>query len=148
MNNYVRYILHLEEPVKMGRQGNQSSTESLTYIAGSTLRGAFISRFISAYLSDVQTDLSSNDDTRKLLFTDTYFTDAYPCINGNTYSRTLLSYSNVVYESTTESEDFDAMDFFLIATKSVLNIYLGKAHICFLMPSTRSHELLCELETI
>ncbi len=82
MNNYVRYILHLEEPVKMGRQGNQSSTESLTYIAGSTLRGAFISRFISAYLSDVQTDLSSSDDTRKLLFTDTYFTDAYPCING------------------------------------------------------------------
>lgn len=40
---YVRYILILEEPVKMGTQGNQANSSALSYIAGSSIRGAVIS---------------------------------------------------------------------------------------------------------
>ena len=82
MDNYVRYILHLDEPVKMGRQGDQSSTESLSYIAGSTLRGAIIAGFIDHYYADTEEDLSRNKDSRSKLFSDTYFSDAFPCAAG------------------------------------------------------------------
>ena len=49
MKNYVRYKLLLEEPVKMGKQGDQSNTETLTYIVGSSVRGAFLSLHTDQY---------------------------------------------------------------------------------------------------
>ncbi len=72
MSYYLEYTLNLEEPVKMGTQGNMTNTSALTYLAGSSLRGAFINRYIKDYpIYD-----------KKDIFKDTYFYDAYLNVNG------------------------------------------------------------------
>lgn len=93
MNNYLHYVLHLDEPVKMGLQGNQSNTEALTYLAGSTLRGAFLSACINMYYKDFPGDLSRDQAAGKELFRDTFFYDAYPFVNG----RDLMPMPTVYY---------------------------------------------------
>ena len=49
MYNYVKFFIYLEEPLKMGKQGNQDNAESLSYIAGSTLRGAVIGKAVNTW---------------------------------------------------------------------------------------------------
>lgn len=80
MLNYVQYTLHLEEPVKMGRQGSQTSTEALTYLAGSTIRGAVLTKVIRDWYGEESEDLAGNAEKRSTLFRDTYFYDAFPCV--------------------------------------------------------------------
>ena len=81
MKNYVRYKLLLEEPVKMGKQGDQSNTETLTYIVGSSVRGAFLSLYINQYYPGVQ-GLDKDPESRGELFTETRFSDAWISIEG------------------------------------------------------------------
>ena len=81
MKNYVRYKLLLEEPVKMGKQGDQSNTETLTYIVGSSVRGAFLSLYINQYYPGVQ-GLDKGPESRSELFTETRFSDAWVSIEG------------------------------------------------------------------
>ena len=81
MKNYVRYKLILEEPVKMGKQGDQSNTETLTYIVGSSLRGAFLSLYINKYYPGVK-GLDKDSEIRRELFTETRFSDAWICMEG------------------------------------------------------------------
>lgn len=81
MKNYVRYKLILEEPVKMGKQGDQSNTETLTYIVGSSLRGAFLSLYINKYHPGVK-GLDKDPEIRRELFTETRFSDAWICMEG------------------------------------------------------------------
>lgn len=69
MRYYLEYILRCEEPCKMGTQGNQNNTRALSYIAGSSIRGAMISQYLNHY------DLEDKQD----LFKGTYFYDAYYC---------------------------------------------------------------------
>lgn len=68
MKHYLQYEIHPEEPVKMGRQGNQTNTESLNYIAGSAIRGAVIGRWMSEKCKAAPDDV---------LLKKTYFYDAY-----------------------------------------------------------------------
>ena len=75
MKNYVRFSLYLKQPVKMGTQGSQSSTIALSYIAGSTLRGAIISLYAKKYFQGVVLD--QDEKAKSELFTDTCFFDAY-----------------------------------------------------------------------
>ena len=79
MKNYVRYILKLDQPLKMGAQGNQNNTEALTYIAGSTIRGAFIRAAIQKYYNGSSESL--DDSAVSFLFKDSEFSDAYLCMN-------------------------------------------------------------------
>ena len=81
MKNYVRYKLLLEEPVKMGKQGDQSNTETLTYIVGSSLRGAFLSLYINKYYHGVS-NLDHDSSARRELFTETRFSDAWITLEG------------------------------------------------------------------
>lgn len=76
MNNYVQYDLYLKQPVKMGSPGNQNNADALPYIAGSTIRGAFISLMIRRYFRNVK-DLNHDVQTAGILFRDTRFFDAY-----------------------------------------------------------------------
>ncbi len=78
MKYYVRYEIKLEEPVKMGKQGSQSNTQSLSYLTGSSLRGAILGKFISVWCKGFQGDLSREPEYRDTLFKNTYFFDAYP----------------------------------------------------------------------
>ena len=81
MKNYVRYNLLLEEPVKMGKQGDQSNTETLTYIVGSSLRGAFLSLYIDEYYPGKK-GLDKDPAIRGELFTETRFSDAWISMKG------------------------------------------------------------------
>lgn len=72
MNNYVKYTLYLEEPLKLGRQGSQGNSISLDYIPGSSLRGAVI----GAYLQENQ------EDELGELLRNVNFYDAYVMGNG------------------------------------------------------------------
>lgn len=69
MSYYLEYVLRLEEPCKMGTQGNQNNTSALSYLAGSSLRGAFITQYLKKY----------KDVDKQDLFRHTYFYDAYIC---------------------------------------------------------------------
>ena len=66
---YVGYQLFLEEPVKMGTHGDMANTDSLGYIAGSTIRGTFINAFLKIHQGEYDT---------QSLFVNTRFSDAYP----------------------------------------------------------------------
>ena len=79
MKNYVRYVLKLDQPLKMGNQGNQSNTEALTYIAGSTIRGAFIRAAIQTYYGGNSSSLDA--EATEFLFKNTEFSDACPYTN-------------------------------------------------------------------
>lgn len=68
---YVGYELYLDEPVKMGSQGDMANTDSLGYIAGSTIRGAFVNAFLKKY--------PEANDTQDI-FVNTRFSDAYPMV--------------------------------------------------------------------
>ena len=81
MKNYVRYKLLLEEPVKMGKQGDQSNTETLTYIVGSSVRGAFLSLYTDQYYPGVR-GLDKDPEIREELFTQTRFSDAWISMEG------------------------------------------------------------------
>lgn len=81
MKNYVRYKLLLEEPVKMGKQGDQSNTETLTYIVGSSVRGAFLSLYTDQYYPGVK-GLDKDPEIREELFTQTRFSDAWISMEG------------------------------------------------------------------
>ena len=70
MKNYVCYKIRLEEPVKMGTEGNQANTEALTYLAGSSLRGTWVAEYIKKY------------EPQRELFLNTFFYDAYPYLEG------------------------------------------------------------------
>ncbi len=76
MNRYVRYTITLKEPLKMGTHGSQTNTNALSYIAGSTLRGAFIKRYAECYYQNIQ-QLDEDTKSRSVLFKDTRFFDAY-----------------------------------------------------------------------
>ena len=72
----VIYKIRLEEPLKMGGSGSQSNPESLSYIAGSTIRGMIIGRLISeGYLKE--------DDIPGFIC-NTFFTDSYPLASDGT----------------------------------------------------------------
>lgn len=77
MYNYVKYQIYLEEPLKMGKQGNQDNEESLSYIAGSTLRGAVIGKAINTWFENYVGDLSEDPLYSDILFKKTKFYDAY-----------------------------------------------------------------------
>ena len=77
MYNYVKYQIYLEEPLKMGKQGNQDNEESLSYIAGSTLRGAVIGKAINTWFENYIGDLSEEPLYSDILFKKTKFYDAY-----------------------------------------------------------------------
>ncbi|MBE5924764.1 MAG: hypothetical protein E7271_09950 [Lachnospiraceae bacterium] len=64
---YLRYYLSLDEPVKMGMQGNQANSNALSYIAGSSIRGAVINELSKVVSNDVLKDHIKN----------TRFYDAY-----------------------------------------------------------------------
>ena len=92
MKNYVRYKLLLEEPVKMGKPGDQSNTETLTYIAGSSVRGAFLSLYIDKYYPDVK-GLDKDPAIRRELFTETRFFDAWIIMDG----KSLFPFPGIYY---------------------------------------------------
>jgi CRISPR-associated protein Csx10 len=90
--NYVKYSIFLEEPVKMGSEGNQSNTDALTYLAGSSLRGTLIAEYIKRYHPEKssfgtarENGLDQDPELAGILFRDTYFYDAYPVIGDQTF---------------------------------------------------------------
>ena len=64
---YLKYYLSLDEPVKMGMQGNQANSNALSYIAGSSIRGAVINELSKVVNNDILKDHIKN----------TRFYDAY-----------------------------------------------------------------------
>lgn len=77
MRNYVRYMIDLEEPVKLGTLGNQNSSGCLSYIAGSSLRGALIGKYIRTYCGHIHEHISKNPELSSVLLKDTCFYNAY-----------------------------------------------------------------------
>lgn len=82
MSHYIRYELQLDEPLRMGRQGSQSNTESLNYITGSSVRGAVIGKCIQEWCPDYHGDISKNAEYAGILFHNTRFFDAYIACDG------------------------------------------------------------------
>lgn len=72
---YLTFCVRLEEPVKMGTQGSQSNTRALTYLTGSSLRGAVISLFLKKKRRKNPNYNIEHD--KKMLFRNTRFYDAY-----------------------------------------------------------------------
>lgn len=64
---YLKYYLSLDEPVKMGTQGSQANSNALSYIAGSSIRGAVIHELSKLVNNDILKDHIKN----------TRFYDAY-----------------------------------------------------------------------
>lgn len=93
MTLYIRYQLSLNEPVRMGMAGNQEGTAAMSYIAGSSVRGALIGQYIREYYPERMDDLSKDAAVRKELFTGTRFTDAYLHAEG----KDLIPVPNVYY---------------------------------------------------
>ena len=77
----VIFDLYLEEPVKMARQGSQTVTETLTYLSGSSIRGAIIGKYMENNHLD-KMSLSEKDEERNLLLKNTKYYNAYPVENG------------------------------------------------------------------
>jgi CRISPR-associated protein Csx10 len=62
----LRYRLHLEEPVLVtGLEGDPNSSVGLDYIPGTTLRGAFVGRYLRGRSG---VDLAADPEARKLFF--------------------------------------------------------------------------------
>lgn len=93
MYNYVKFFIYLEEPLKMGKQGNQDNAESLSYIAGSTLRGAIIGKAVNTWSENYMGDLSKEPLYADILFKKTKFYDAYLAHEG----RPLIPVPGVYY---------------------------------------------------
>ncbi len=91
MSVYIKYQIHTLEPVKIGRQGNQAAVESLSYITGSTLRGAVISSYIKSFC-DGSFENASKEEYISVLKGTSFF-DAYPYVDG----KMLLPIPSVYY---------------------------------------------------
>ena len=76
MKTYIQYILKTLEPIKMGAQGCQNDMEyALSYITGSSVRGAIIGRYIQK--EKIHEDIAQNPVYRKILTDEVRFLDAY-----------------------------------------------------------------------
>lgn len=77
MTRYIKYNINAIEDIKMGSQGSQKDNEyALNYIAGSTIRGAYIGRYIMN--NSISCDISKDENLRKKLLTGIRFLNAYP----------------------------------------------------------------------
>lgn len=74
---YLMYALYTEEPIKMGSSGKQSDVEkALKYIAGSSIRGAFINKYIKKYIKENESNEEFINKNNWIL-KETFFSDAY-----------------------------------------------------------------------
>ena len=80
---YVTFKIYAQEPVKMGGHGNQSNTTALDYIAGSSIRGAVIDKYIKKILGGDGERIDKDRELSDKLLKDTYFFDAYLCLDEN-----------------------------------------------------------------
>ncbi|WP_029452509.1 hypothetical protein [Clostridium algidicarnis] len=81
MVKYITYSINTIEDVKMGSEGSQKDTEyALSYLAGSTLRGAYIGKYIRE--NKISEDISINTELRNKLLKNMKFLNAYPEISG------------------------------------------------------------------
>ena len=78
---YITFTIKTLENVKMGGQGSAYDTEyALSYITGSTIRGAFISKYLKENkIKDLSNDLRNRE---LLLGGEMKFLNAYPSIDG------------------------------------------------------------------
>ena len=75
MKNIVSYELLLEEPVKMGKQGNQTHAMTMSYLAGSSIRGSMLAKYIEKNCPGKK-NLDQDPEFSDILFQSTYFSDA------------------------------------------------------------------------
>lgn len=81
MPKYITFDIKALENIKMGRQGGQYDTEyALDYIAGSSIRGAYINRYMKEF--NVK-DINKGNDKNKLLLGEMKFLNAYPKAKGS-----------------------------------------------------------------
>ncbi|TCS78934.1 RAMP superfamily CRISPR-associated protein [Tepidibacillus fermentans] len=80
MTRYITFEIKTLEDIKMGSQGSQIDNQyALSYIAGSTIRGAFIHQYLKRY---PELDISKNEQARKMLLSGGMkFLNAYPAQN-------------------------------------------------------------------
>lgn len=80
MVKYITYDIECLENIKLSTTHNQIDfEESLDYITGSSIRGAFIYNYINKYNVD---DISNNPHREKLFTDDIVFFNAYPKAKG------------------------------------------------------------------
>lgn len=72
---YLKYYLSLDEPVKMGTQGNQANSNALSYIAGSSIRGAVMNELSKVVNSEIL-----KDHIRNTRFYDAYIVSGDKCL--------------------------------------------------------------------
>lgn len=106
--NYKYLIIDIKnmEPIKIGTNGVRNQVEtSKTYIPGSTIKGAVISKLI--YTKKVDSNLMGIDDNeinKKEILTNLCFYNAYPYINSNDDNEYKLCIKNPICLRTNKHE--------------------------------------------